>query len=173
MTTSIRCSRCGHTTELEERASPTCSQFFAPLDVAIDLDSGRIVPQPTILIVDDEPSSREVARFVLQDAGYVVIGEASNGPDAALLAGEHRPSFVVLDYRMPAMTGEHTARLLRRVSPHSRIIVFSAVIDERPSWAEAAVRKDEVDRLVDALASLSAASDRVDDKGGERGPDLR
>lgn len=150
---------------------PTCSECSAPLDVAIDLDTGRIVPRPTVLIVDDEPSAREVARYVLEDAGYVIVGEASNGPDAALLAGEHRPEFVVLDYRMPAMTGEHTARLLRRVSPHSRIVVFSAVIDERPAWAEAAVRKDEVDRLVGALRSVTGGADRAGDEGAERRPD--
>ena len=170
MATSIRCSRCGQTTELEEGDAPACSNCSAPLDVAIDLDTGRIAPRPTVLIVDDEASARDVARFVLQDAGYAVIGEASNGPDAALLAGRHQPAFVVLDYRMPAMTGEHTARLLRKVSPHSRIVVFSAVIDQRPAWADAAVRKDEVDRLVDSLASLMAG-DRTGDKGADRRPD--
>lgn len=84
-----------------------------------------------------------------------MVAETSNGPDAALLASEHQPDFVVLDYRMPAMTGEHAARLVRRVSPESRVVVFSAVIEGEPEWAEAAVRKDDVDRLVEALSELS------------------
>jgi DNA-binding NarL/FixJ family response regulator len=101
---------------------------------------------------------RAVARTLLRAHGFNVVGEASNGPDGALLASEHQPTVVVLDQRMPAMSGEHTARLLRRVSPASLIVVFSAVLDRRPPWADASVRKDEADRLPDVVASVTRAS---------------
>ena len=165
MGTTITCRRCRETTDLEPGSPPLCSNCGAELDVTIDLASGRITPRPSVLIVDDEASSRRVARAVLESGGYTVVAEASNGPDAALLAGDRQPDFVVLDYRMPAMSGEHVARLLRRVSPRSRIVVFSAVIEGRPSWAEAGVRKDEIDRLVEVLGDLTAEAERT------RGPE--
>ena len=134
--------------------APVCSNCGAALDITIDLESGRISARPSVLIVDDEVSSRAVAKAVLEGAGFSVVAETSNGPDAALLASEHQPDFVVLDYRMPAMTGDHAAKLVRRVSPASRIVAFSAVLEGETAWADAAVRKDEVDRLVEALAEL-------------------
>lgn len=154
MGTSIKCRRCRSTTALEEGSPPICSNCGADLDVTIDLETGRISARPSVLIVDDEPSSRAVARAVLESGGFSVVGETSNGPDAALLAGEYQPDFVVLDYRMPAMSGEHAARLVRRVSPDSRVVLFSAVLEGRPPWADGAVRKDEVDRLVQLLSDL-------------------
>jgi CheY-like chemotaxis protein len=153
--TSIKCRKCRATTDLEAGSPPICSNCGAELDVTIDLQTGRISPRHSVLIVDDEPSARAVARAVLETGGFSVVAETSNGPDAALLAGEHQPDFVVLDFRMPAMSGEHAAKLIRRVSPDTRIVVFSAVIEGDPPWAEAAVRKDEVDRLVDALSDAA------------------
>lgn len=152
--TSIKCRRCRATTELRAGSPSVCSNCGAELDVTIDLETGRITARPSVLIVDDEAGARAVARAVLESGGFSVVAETSNGPDAALLASEHQPDFVVLDYRMPAMSGEHASRLVRRVSPESRIVLFSAVIEGRPEWAEAAVRKDEVDRLAEALGEL-------------------
>ena len=155
MGTPIRCRRCHQTTDLAPGAPPLCSSCGAELDVTINLETGAVTPRPSVLIVDDEASARRVARVMLESGGYTVVGETSNGPDAALIAGDKQPDFVVLDYRMPAMSGEHAARLVRRVSPGSRIVVFSAVIDNQPPWAEGAVRKDEIDRLVGVLDRLS------------------
>lgn len=154
MGTSIKCRRCRAVTQLDAGSPPICSNCGGELDVTIDLQTGRITARPSVLIVDDEASARAVARAVLESGGFSVVAETSNGPDAALLASEHQPDFIVLDYRMPAMNGEHTARLVRRVSPGTRIVVFSAVVEGEPGWAEAAVRKDEVDRLAEALSEL-------------------
>ena len=155
MGTSIKCRRCRASTDLDAGSAPVCSNCGAELDVTIDLETGRITARPSVLLVDDDPGARAVARAVLESGGFSVVAETSNGPDAALLASEHQPDFVILDYRMPAMSGEHAARLVRRVSPQSRIVVFSAVIEGQPGWAEAAVRKDDVDRLLDALSELT------------------
>ena len=81
--------------------------------------------------------------------------EASNGPDAALLAAEREPPFVLLDQRMPAMSGKDTSKLIRRVDPSAVIIAFSTVLDERPPWADAHLSKDRIDSLASMMASLS------------------
>ena len=153
----IRCHECGHVNDLGEGDLPVCAACGHALDVTIDLEQGRIEERRTVLIVDDEPDVRSVARALLSAHGFEVVGEASNGPDAALLASEHLPAVVVLDQRMPAMSGEHTARLLRRVSPGSLIVAFSAVLERRPPWADASLRKDEADRLPEVVASVSRA----------------
>ena len=151
----IRCANCGHTNAIEEGAPLVCGACGRSLDVTIDLETGRIAERRTVLVVDDEPDVRAVARTLLASHGFEVVGEASNGPDAALLAAEHQPTVVVLDQRMPAMSGEHTAKLLRRVSPSSLVVVFSAIVDRRPEWADAVVRKVDIDLLVDVVASVT------------------
>ena len=162
MKTDITCEHCKQTTAVRDGVPLVCDACGRPLDVTIDLDERSIGASKTddraartVLIVDDEADVRTAVRTVLRGHGLAIVGEASNGPDAALLAAEHQPSVVILDQRMPAMTGEHTAKLLRRVSPGSLIVVFSALVDRRPDWADAAVRKDDPIALGEVVTSVT------------------
>jgi len=65
-----------------------------------------------ILIVDDEPSVREVARAYLERDGFIVYS-ASDGRQALELALIKRPDLVVLDLMLPDMPGEQICRELR------------------------------------------------------------
>lgn len=154
MGATVTCSKCGEKVDLAEASSARCPSCSAPLNVTIDLQTGRLLVAPLVLVVDDEELSRHVARAVLEREGYEVL-EASNGPDAALLAAEHLPPFVLLDQRMPAMTGEDTSKLIRRMAPDAVIIAFSAVLDGRPPWADAHLAKDRIDSLAEMMSSLS------------------
>ena len=154
MAPAVKCSDCGERVDLKEGSSARCPFCSAPLNVTIDLETGRVLVSPVVLVVDDEEQSRDVARAILEREGYAVL-EASNGPDATLLAAEHEPPFVLLDERMPAMTGEDTSKLIRRVAPEAVIIAFSAILDERPPWADAHLPKDKIDSLAAVLSSLS------------------
>jgi diguanylate cyclase (GGDEF)-like protein len=57
-----------------------------------------------ILIVDDEDDIRDVLRITLEDEGYEVI-EATNGEEGLKKIGQVAPDLVLLDYKMPRMTG--------------------------------------------------------------------
>jgi DNA-binding response OmpR family regulator len=57
-----------------------------------------------ILIAEDERDIRDLITFTLQFAGYDVIA-ASNGEEALKLARETIPDLVLMDVRMPRMTG--------------------------------------------------------------------
>ncbi|WIG60409.1 MAG: hypothetical protein OJF49_003157 [Ktedonobacterales bacterium] len=59
-----------------------------------------------ILIVDDDDSIRQVVRLILEDAGYIIYGEAEDGRKALtkLRASQH-PLVVVTDDIMPTMSG--------------------------------------------------------------------
>lgn len=69
------------------------------------------MPKPNILIVDDEPDIRDILKITLSD-DYDVI-EASNGPDAISIIKTKSPNFVLLDYKMPGMTGLEVCRAIK------------------------------------------------------------
>ena len=59
----------------------------------------------TVLIIDDHPSFRASARHVLEDAGFVVIGEAEDGASGLAAANAMRPAVVLLDVQLPDIDG--------------------------------------------------------------------
>ena len=65
----------------------------------------------TILIADDSENCREIARTALEHAGHRVV-EARDGVEALTVASEVQPDLIILDLRMPGLTGlEAMARL--------------------------------------------------------------
>jgi len=88
---------------------------------------------PTVLIVDDEPDVRLVARLVLLSAGYEVL-EASSGEEAlAAIDGDPRPDAVLLDVRMSGIDGWETMRRLRSDPEHHQtpVVIFTAQMSAR------------------------------------------
>lgn len=83
-----------------------------------------------VLIVDDEPLARDRLRqLVEQGSNDTVIGEAANGHKALALAAEHKPDVVLLDIRMPGISGIETAHHLNALE-HAPAIVFTTAYDE-------------------------------------------
>lgn len=66
----------------------------------------------TVLVVDDAPPNVKLLRLILNDAGYRVL-EASSGPAALAILHQDRPDVMVLDVRMPGMTGYEVCRTIR------------------------------------------------------------
>ncbi len=71
---------------------------------------------PHILVVDDEPSIREVVALYLQREGFSVDA-VSDGPSALARASARRPDLVVLDLMLPALDGFEVCRRLREAGP--------------------------------------------------------
>jgi|SRR5688500_11697580 two-component system, cell cycle response regulator DivK len=67
---------------------------------------------PMILVVDDFDDAREMYEEYLTFRQYRVV-VASNGREAVEQARAHRPDVILLDLRMPILTGLETLRLLR------------------------------------------------------------
>jgi DNA-binding NarL/FixJ family response regulator len=117
-----------------------------------------------ILVVDDEPLHRRLLRSVVEpEVGLRVIGEAHHGRRAVELAAELQPDVVVLDLRMPTMDGLTALPLLRRVSPGSRIVVWSnddelQRLRSIEAGAAACVRKFDAPALL--IAALRDRRDR-------------
>lgn len=81
-----------------------------------------------ILIVDDHEIVRVGLRAMIasRDGEWQVCGEAGDGIAAVTQARLLSPDVVILDLEMPLMNGIEAAREIRRVSPHTKIILFSA-----------------------------------------------
>jgi two-component system response regulator AlgR len=83
-----------------------------------------------VLIVDDELPARErLQRLVEELPGVEVAGTCSNGTDALPLIGKLKPAVVLLDIRMPGMTGIEVARHLGALEDPPAI-VFTTAYDE-------------------------------------------
>jgi len=82
--------------------------------------------QETILLVEDEPAVRELARMVLSEGGYKVI-EAQNAEDAVRLAGRYGSEIHLLltDVVMPGMSGHDLAKHLTALHPYLRVLYMS------------------------------------------------
>jgi two-component system, OmpR family, alkaline phosphatase synthesis response regulator PhoP len=72
--------------------------------------------EQTVLIVDDEPSIREVARRYLEHAGFTVL-EARDGLEGLRLARDCQPDVIVLDVMLPKLNGWQVLEELRSNTP--------------------------------------------------------
>ena len=59
----------------------------------------------TVLIVDDSGMSRLMLRDILEEAGYCIVAEASDGFEGELAYKQYEPDLVTLDITMPNMDG--------------------------------------------------------------------
>jgi two-component system, NarL family, response regulator NreC len=89
-----------------------------------------------ILLADDHMVVRQGLRVLLEQAGMVVIGEASDGQEALRSAHQQSPDVAVLDLAMPHLNGLETARRLREALPQIKIVLLT-VHTEDPYVLEA------------------------------------
>jgi two-component system KDP operon response regulator KdpE len=82
---------------------------------------------PSILIVDDEPIIREVWTTTLTRAGYRVV-PAGSGREALAVMRDVVPDLVVLDLRMPEMSGDEFLRALLGTS--IPVLVVSSFVED-------------------------------------------
>ena len=66
----------------------------------------------TVVIVDDHPTLRRFARRVLEESGFIVVGEAVDGASGIRSAVELRPTAVLLDVLLPDRSGLEVAAVL-------------------------------------------------------------
>jgi len=77
----------------------------------------------TIVIADDEPNLRMLARITLDDPEYRIL-EAEDGSTALALTRSEKPDLLVLDWMMPGLTGIEVAHTLRQDAQTSTIPII-------------------------------------------------
>jgi len=75
--------------------------------------------------VDDNTAIRSALIDLLSAAGLVVVGQGASGADAVLLSRDLQPDLLVLDDRMPRVTGLEAIAEIRRLAPTTKILLYS------------------------------------------------
>jgi DNA-binding response OmpR family regulator len=81
-----------------------------------------------ILLIDDDPELVDVLAEYFAGAGYEVMA-AHRGADGLTLADQKRPDVVLLDIRMPGMSGVQVLQQLRLRSPELPVVMISGAGD--------------------------------------------
>ena len=85
-----------------------------------------------VLLVDDVPELRALFRIMLEtDPRFEIAGEAGDGEEAVVKAGELKPDVIVLDIAMPKLDGVSAIPLLHAANPGVRILVLSGFESQR------------------------------------------
>ena len=78
-----------------------------------------------ILVAEDEALIRMDLVEMLQEAGYEVVAQATNGEEAIALALEHQPDLAILDVKMPILDGISAAEKIIATAPVLMLTAFS------------------------------------------------
>ena len=115
-----------------------------------------------LLIADDHELFRRGLRMVLEDADDIeVLDEAGDGATAVELAREHAPDVVVMDVRMPALSGIEATRRIKEEEPGTRILVLT-ISDEEDDLYQAIragangylLKEISIDEIGDAVRAV-------------------
>jgi DNA-binding NarL/FixJ family response regulator len=80
-----------------------------------------------VIVVDDHPIVRQGVRSLLSNYPDLdLVGEAADAAEALRLAEHVRPDVILLDIRMPGMSGVEAARLLSRQWPEAKILMLTS-----------------------------------------------
>jgi CheY-like chemotaxis protein len=104
--------------------------------VAIDVresSESATVPLPTVLVVDDEPDMLENVARILQRGSYVCL-TAKSGQSALQVFEREQPDLVLTDLRMTGMDGLALLRAVRRLSPRTPVIIFTAYASDAAAY---------------------------------------
>ena len=117
----------------------------------------------TVMLVDDHPSFRASARWLLETEGYVVVAEAGSGESALEAVAGVQPEIVLLDVGLPGIDGFQVALAMRARCPRAHIVLTSSrdladLGEDRVSACGAAgfVHKAELSRAALAAVTTSA-----------------
>ena len=111
--------------------APAPSTSTPPEAAGSDADPIRV------LIADDHALFRRGLEMVLQgEPGLDLVGQASDGAEAVQIAGEVLPDVVLMDIRMPKITGIEAARQMKEAAPSAKIIMLT-ISDEEEDLFEA------------------------------------
>ncbi len=83
-----------------------------------------------IVIADDEPITRMDMREMLEEEGYNVVAEASDGFDVIELARKHLPDLIIMDIKMPLLDGLNATKIILKEELAGEVILLSAYSDK-------------------------------------------
>jgi two-component system NarL family response regulator len=129
-----------------------------------------------VLVADDHPVVRVgLTTIVNAQPGMTVVGEARNGREAIELYRAHRPDVLLLDLRMPVLSGLDAVQAIRTEFPESRIIVLTTfdadedIVRALKAGVQGYLLKDSVgDTLIEAIQAVHRGQRRLAAEVGQR-----
>ena len=122
------------------------------------------------VIADDSDDIRALLRISLgQDDHFEIVGEAADGYEAVQTCKQLWPDLLLLDRQMPRMGGLDAIPLIRRESPWTRIVLYSAAV--APGDREAAVAAGAIGVMDKAGAAHDIAEELTQRLIGQRAPE--
>src|SRR3990172_271697 len=80
-----------------------------------------------VLIVEDDPESKELLKTLFLRKGFDVVGTAANGKEALDKYRELRPDIVTMDIMIPYVNGKACTKNILEFDPHANIVVVSVL----------------------------------------------
>lgn len=109
----------------------------------------------TVLVVQDHPLlASAIARVLNNEEDVSVVGIARRGDEAARLAAEHKPAVILMDFKLPDLSGPVAAARIHTAVPTAAIVFHSAEESE-----EALL--DAIDAGAIAYLTKSATADEI------------
>ena len=93
-------------------------------------DGGGIEPIRVLVVDDQELFRRGITMLLAADPGVEVVGEGHDGVEAVELAQASAPDVVLLDVRMPRLSGIEACRAIRELVPSAKIVMLTASDEE-------------------------------------------
>lgn len=116
---------------------------------------------PAIYVVDDEQMLLDLAKMILEPAGFHV--SLFHDPEVALAeysAASPRPDVVVTDYAMGSMNGMDLIRKCRQIDPQQKTVLLSGTVDES-IYAQSEIKPDrflakpyQINQLLEVIQTL-------------------
>jgi two-component system chemotaxis response regulator CheY len=130
------------------------------------MSNKQVLKGLTVLVVDDNDTTRAMLRGILRQEGADVIGEAKDGPTAIAGCRKFRPRMVCLDVLMPNSNGVDVLKEIRNEFPDIRVLMVTGSADRETVQASIragacgyVVKPFNAARVVDAvLQALQAAA---------------
>jgi two-component system, cell cycle sensor histidine kinase and response regulator CckA len=155
----------------------TAFEIHLPLADAMADTAATSAPAPaaasseTILIVEDEPTVRDIIARALREQGYTVL-QAADGPAALELAGRLRipPSLIIADVVMPGMSGGRLAARLAERWPETPVLFTSGYTGfDAVSRGLLDEGRDFIQKPLDPDTLAEKVREVLDDRRGGRG----
>jgi DNA-binding NarL/FixJ family response regulator len=121
-----------------------------------------------VLLVDDHDLFRSGLRSLLEEQGVRVVGEADNGRSALQLVSELAPDVVIMDLKMPGLTGVEATREVSSIAPRTRVVVLTIsdddddVMDAVMAGACGYLLKDSsIDQLIEGVRAAAGGDSLI------------
>ncbi len=89
-------------------------------DVAVGLAKG------TVVVVDDSKMSRKILRNIMEEAGYAVVAEATDGEEGIAAYMQYKPDIITLDITMPNLDGIEALKEIIKEDKNAKAVMISA-----------------------------------------------